>query len=1041
MRLFIDLQFCQTADPSVTGAALSLCQQLVAQAGEHSVWIALNNRYPMRIAPLRAAFAGLLMEERQLVFDTPAPDGTERIQRTIELVRDNFFASHGADIVFVPQMFDDATVTIGVVEPASPTFLTALSVAGTDCLAGAHDARPSTLAAFQRRDASLVQAAMLLAGSDDVAQALHAQGCAPERVLVSDSDPALAAGQAWRAFEQAHAQRPVRAAPSQRAALAFISPLPPQQSGIADYSAELLPVLEEFYDIHLIVPDVLTLDHAVIDRFAVHTVAWFEQHAAEFARVLYHFGNSNVHQFMFDLIERHPGTVVLHDFFLGNVLDNMELAGQTDVARRALFYSHGYTALADRLANGRNAAVWTYPSNKRVLDCATGVIVHSRYSLELAATWYGPAAAERWHLIPLLRDLPPGGGAGREQSRNALGIGADELVICSFGMMGSTKLNDRLFNAFLALPPALAQRCRLVFVGGADATEDGVALEQRIATSSLASAITGFVDAATYRTWLQSADIAVQLRAHNRGETSASVLDCLLYGIPTIVNAHGSNVSLPEDVVFLLPDVFPDVALNDALVSLLADPGARLALGARGRTLVHSEHAPAHVGTKYVAAIEAFSMDSPIARYRHLLRSVAAIGAPGDPRHYELVAAAKAISFNQPPLPPRQLFVDVSAVVQLDLKTGIQRVVRSILLSLIQSPPAAFRIEPVYGVGGNQRYRYARRFTAALIGDTDLDLADDPVEHRSGDIFLGLDLAAGVTLQNQRLLADMRDHGIRIYFVVYDLLPLLLPHAFPAGTEGAFRQYNETIARHADGLLCISRAVADELAEWLGAHAAPRPTPLQIGYFHLGADIAASIPSAGLPENAKEVFAAAARHPTVLMVGTIEPRKGHAQVLAAFELLWSKGTPVNLVIVGKAGWMMDGLLNKIRAHPALHHTLFWLPGASDEMLTGLYESCSALMAASIGEGFGLPLIEAAQHGLPIIARDLPVFREVSGEHAFYFDGANPVELAAAMREWLDLHRAGQAPQSHAMPSLSWAQSGKQLLAALIGGNWYRTIDL
>jgi glycosyltransferase involved in cell wall biosynthesis len=1045
MRLVIDLQFCQNADPALAEPALALARHLVTQAGGHSVSVAFSARHPARLGTLRDAFSNLLEPTHLLVYETPAPDGTARVQRTIELIRDNFFAAHGADVVFAPQWFDQPADAIGTIGTATGPFLTAVGVVNMEGLAGMHGAAPALVDALARRDASLAAASLLLAGSPEVAEALYARGCAPERVLAvdSDSDGVLAAQQAWRSFEEAHARCAAPAALAARATLAFISPLPPQQSGIADYSAELLVELEQVYDIHLIVPQVLAFDDAAVGRFPIHTVAWFEQHAASFERVLYHFGNSDVHQFMFGLLERHPGIVVLHDFFLGNVLDNMDKVHGQDIARRALFHSHGYTALAYRLAQGRNEAVWEFPSNKRVLECATGVIVHSPYSIELAEKWYGPEAAERWRLIPLLRGEPAGGTRERAQVRSDLGIGPDELVICSFGMMGQTKLNDRLFDAFLAQAPVMTKRCRLVFVGGADATEYGTALEQRIAASSLAGAvtITGFVDAALYRAWLQSADIAVQLRGQNRGETSASVLDCLLYGAATIVNAHGSNLYLPEDAVLKLPDQFSSKELARALGRLLDNAEARLALGERGRTLVRSAHAPAHVGAEYVAAIEAFSLHSPLARYRALLRSIAALGAPTDPRHHELLAAARAIAANQPVQPPRRLLIDVSAMVHSDLKTGIQRVVRSIVLSLIQSPPPGLRIEPVYSEGGNQRYRHARRFTCTLIGDAGLGMDDDPIEHRNGDIFLGLDLAAGVTQHNQRLLTEMHERGVRIYFVVYDLLPLLLPHAFPDGTEALFREYTLTIARHADGLLCISRAVSDELATWLKEHAPPRRAPLQIGYFHLGADIAASIPSNGLPDNAAAVFAAAARHPTFLMVGTVEPRKGHAQVLAAFELLWAQKVPVNLVVVGKAGWMMEPLIKKMRNHKHKDSHLFWLPGASDEMLTRLYESCAALVAASIGEGFGLPLIEAAQHHLPIIARNLPVFREVSGEHAFYFDGSAPADLAEALRAWLVLHGAGTAPQSRAMPSLNWEQSSSQLVDVVVDGNWYKSITL
>jgi len=91
----------------------------------------------------------------------------------------------------------------------------------------------------------------------------------------------------------------------------------------------------------------------------------------------------------------------------------------------------------------------------------------------------------------------------------------------------------------------------------------------------------------------------------------------------------------------------------------------------------------------------------------------------------------------------------------------------------------------------------------------------------------------------------------------------------------------------------------------------------------------------------------------------------------------------------------------------------------------------------VGEGFGLPLIEAAAHGLPVIARDLPVFREVGGEHAWYFSGNNALRMCAAIEQWLALHADGQAPASIGMRRLSWAESTQQLLAVILGQQWYR----
>ena len=133
---------------------------------------------------------------------------------------------------------------------------------------------------------------------------------------------------------------------------------------------------------------------------------------------------------------------------------------------------------------------------------------------------------------------------------------------------------------------------------------------------------------------------------------------------------------------------------------------------------------------------------------------------------------------------------------------------------------------------------------------------------------------------------------------------------------------------------------------------------------------------------------------------------------------------------------MDDFVERIRQHPQRESRLFWLQGITDEMLEEIYCSSDALLAASEGEGFGLPLIEAAQHGLPIIARDIPVFREVAGEHAYYFRGGTARALADALRTWLSL--GGAIPVSTGMPWLTWKQSSRQLLDVVLGRHWYRS---
>lgn len=383
----------------------------------------------------------------------------------------------------------------------------------------------------------------------------------------------------------------------------------------------------------------------------------------------------------------------------------------------------------------------------------------------------------------------------------------------------------------------------------------------------------------------------------------------------------------------------------------------------------------------------------------------------------------------------RQLLVDLSVLVHEDDKSGVQRLVRNVVRTLLRAPPAGFRIEPVYDAGGY--YAYARHFILGSIAAEAQGLEDAPIHVAEGDVFLGLDLAPNHVPGNRDLLESLRLHGVKMYFVVYDLLPIRQPEMFIGGAKPWFEQWLSSAASVADGLLCISRSVADEVLDWLDANPAPNRGKLQVGYFHLGADLDAAAPPDTVTAKEAAALGELGLRPSLLMVGTLEPRKMHAQALDALEALWRAGTDASLVIVGKQGWMMDALAERLRGHPELGRRLFWLERASDAALQRLYAESSALLAASSGEGFGLPLIEAAQHALPVIARDIPVFREVAGDHAFYFSAGDPGGLAAALTEWLALHARGSAPASGAMPWMTWEQSTRQLVARIEQGQWYR----
>ncbi len=414
-----------------------------------------------------------------------------------------------------------------------------------------------------------------------------------------------------------------------------------------------------------------------------------------------------------------------------------------------------------------------------------------------------------------------------------------------------------------------------------------------------------------------------------------------------------------------------------------------------------------------------------------LLESIGEAENGGKVQSSDLIAAAHCIGLNHAALPRKQLFVDISEFVNNDIKTGVQRVTRSVLKELLEFPPEGFSVEPVFATSGSKGYFYARQFLDKMQGRP-RHRKDSVIDFQPGDVFLGLHLQHLITKAQADYLSLMHRNGVGIYFVVYDLLPILFPHYWPAqhGVDKIHHEWLQIISRF-DGAVCISQAVADEFSCWQKVHCRDRLRPFKMGWFHLGADVDNSIPTKGMPDNAPGVLAKLAARQTFLMVGTIEPRKGYSQALDAFDLLWRAGVDVNLVIVGKNGWMVQGLTERLRRHQERDKRLFWLEGISDEFLEKIYLNSACLIAASEGEGFGLPLIEAAQHNLPIIARDIPVFREVAGEYAFYFGGGAPEILADAVKKWLALNARGCSPASISMPWLTWHRSTQQLLEAII----------
>lgn len=825
--------------------------------------------------------------------------------------------------------------------------------------------------------------------------------------------------------------------------LAFVSPLPPERTGIADYSAELLPHLAQYYDIELVVEQNLVdtghIDHSLLN---IRNSAWLRENAAKVDRVLYQMGNSPFHAHMLSLMQEVPGIVVLHDFYLSALIAWQEIhAGVENQWTKALYISHGYEAVRERYLNP-TMAIRNFPTSVTIFQHAQGVITHSEYSKALALQWYGEHLSKDLTVIPFIKTASR--PLGKNEARKKLGFRRSDFLICSFGFLGQTKLNHRLIESWIQSSLAKENNCHLIFVGERPLDEYGEDILRMRMDSAFGHRIhiTGFVSPESFHYYLAAADIAVQLRTDSRGETSAAAFDCLSHKLPLIVNANGSMAELEKNSVWMLPDNFDNDDLVKALDTLWSQPVLRNELGEKAWGLVSTRHSPTVCALRYKEAIERFHLSSPTLTPN----LIGAIAAQSDTMQTtELGWLAQTIAATLPiPQATKRIFLDITATSRNDLKTGIERAARALLMELIKHPPLGYRIEPIYlsNDGGAWHYRFASSYTLGLLGCPTDVLSDEIVEPETGDILFGLDLSDVLVKAEQAgLFGHYRNKGVSVFFMVYDLLPIRMPEVFPPNADLHHINWLQAISKM-DGAICISSAVAEDLKRWQAETGLTqkRTRPFKIEHIHLGADLCNSAPTAGPSDHIDLMLAEINSRPSFLMVGTIEPRKGHLQVIEAFEQLWKSNIDVNLIIVGKEGWKavqddmrrnIPELINCLEIHTETNKRLLWIKESSDEDLEKIYAACTCLIAASFGEGFGLPLIEAAQYNLPIIARDIPVFREVAGDHAFYFRGSDCSNLAGAIQHWLALFNEKTHPVSTDLPWLTWEESAEMLVDKLL----------
>jgi glycosyltransferase involved in cell wall biosynthesis len=376
-----------------------------------------------------------------------------------------------------------------------------------------------------------------------------------------------------------------------RPRIAYFSPLPPQHTGVADYSAELLPSLAEHFTITLFHQQPEAVDPALARQFRLERAGDYPRQRWEHDLALYHLGNNRFHEWIYDAALRYPGASVLHDYYLHPYLADRAVREASFAGYgRELAYNRGMggVTLSWQVRNGeRPRPDYAFPLVDRLLDLSLGVIVHNE-------TVAADIRSRRPGLN--LRVIPHFVRRYDARSRRAeLGWPEDAVILAHAGYITPNRQLELALRAFARLRSALPQ-ARFLIVG--EVVNNEVDLPGLIADLGLGESVhvAGFAsDVPALLDWIATTDILVNLRHPTMGETSGVTLRALALGKPVIMFDEGWYGELPADVCRRTP-ALDEEALLIAMRDLAASAELRAQIGRKA-----VEYVEQHLGANAVA--------------------------------------------------------------------------------------------------------------------------------------------------------------------------------------------------------------------------------------------------------------------------------------------------------------------------------------------------------------------------------------------------------------------------------------------------------
>lgn len=273
--------------------------------------------------------------------------------------------------------------------------------------------------------------------------------------------------------------------------------------------------------------------------------------------------------------------------------------------------------------------------------------------------------------------------------------------------------------------------------------------------------------------------------------------------------------------------------------------------------------------------------------------------------------------------------------------------------------------------------------------------------------------------------AIKRQHGVKLVYFCYDLIPVNVPHFLPdMKLHGPFFQTFTEVARQADAVLCISRNTAADFHAFCDRQQLRKP-PCEV--ITLGSNIPED--RQDLPLAQLSVLLQPRRY--ILFVSTLANRKNHDAIYRAYVRLAEQGKNdlPRALFVGAIGWGVGDLMHALNHDPRIRNRILLYTQADDKWLATLYRNCLFTVFPSVFEGWGLPVAESLAYGKFCIAADTPALREAGGDLVEYLDPWDTGTWASAIERYstnvsLLESREARIRTSYEVPT--WSQACNRL---------------